>query len=124
MEINVGDYIRCGTAGIRQVKSINKRLTDLSVQSVIDDRNMIMDVKYIYNCSPEYKNLLEPYDIVNGFTIEEFDDDEGNTYLGIPIYDDAMMNCIVEVRPIDSIEIKEILTHEQYDSRCFKVNKN
>ena len=48
---------------------------------------------------------------------------QGNLYLGIPIYDDALMNCISEVRPLDTIEIKSIVTKEQFEKVMYKVGE-
>ncbi len=55
-------------------------------------------------------------------TVEKFDDDEGE-FLGFPIYDDGLMDCIEEVRPLDTIKIKTILTHEQYEANCYRLEE-
>lgn len=68
-------------------------------------------------------NILEAKDYVNGMQIDEFDDEEGNSFLGIPIYDDSLMDCIEEVRPLSTIEIKSILTKEQYEQNCYKLKE-
>lgn len=68
-------------------------------------------------------DLLQEEDIVNGFTIEKFYDEDENDYLGIPIYDDAQLDCIEEVRAIATIKIKTILTHEQYIQNCYTVER-
>ena len=66
-------------------------------------------------------DLIESGDFVNEMRVEEFDDDEGNLYLGYPIYDDAIMDCIEEVRPLDTVRIENILTKEQYQNSCYRL---
>lgn len=68
-------------------------------------------------------DLIEEGDIVNGMTVEEFDDEEGELYLGFPIYDDGLMDCIIEYSLLSNIKIKTILTHEQYEKNCYKVKE-
>ena len=81
------------------------------------ERDSIKDIK------ESIIDLLQEEDIVNGFTIEKFYDEDLDDYLGIPIYDDAQLDCIEEVRPINTIQIKTILTKEQYMQNCYTVER-
>lgn len=81
------------------------------------ERDSIKDIK------ENIIDLLEEGDIVNGFSISKFDNEDGNEFLAIPIYNDAQLDCIEEVRPIATIKIKTILTHEQYIQNCYTVER-
>ena len=81
------------------------------------ERDSIKDIK------ENIIDLLEEGDIVNGFSISKFDNEDGNEFLAIPIYNDAQLDCIEEVRPIATIKIKTILTHEQYNANCYTVER-
>ena len=72
--------------------------------------------KWVKTHSKNKIGIVEKGDYVNGMEVDEFDDEEGNIYLGFPIYTDACMDCIEEVRPLSSIEIEDIVTHEQFES--------
>lgn len=81
------------------------------------ERDSIKDIK------ENIIDLLEEGDIVNGFSISKFDNEDGNEFLAIPIYNDVQLDCIEEVRPIATIKIKTILTHEQYIQNCYTVER-
>lgn len=66
---------------------------------------------------------IEAGDYVNGMEVDEFDDVEGNIYLGFPIYNDGLMNSISEFRPLETVEIKSIVTKEQFESIKYEVIK-
>ena len=133
-KIKVEEYVRTDNGRIGQVFDITERgrgvryagefITDTIISISTDKVGEIrLKEKDIVYHSFNIKKLLKKGDIVNGFTVEEFDDEEGNDYLGIPIYDDAELNCIEEVRPIDTIQIKTILTKEQYERNCYVVKE-
>lgn len=66
-------------------------------------------------------DLIEAGDYVNGTQVDEFDDEDGNLYLGFGIYTDSCMDCIEEVRPLSTVEIKTIVTKEQFEAMEYKV---
>lgn len=108
--IREGEYVRLYDGTIYKVDDLEE------YQFLWDDF-----YNHIVNHSFNLKDLIKAKDFVNGFQVDEFDDNEGNLFLGIPIYDDSLMNCIVEALPIDKVEIKEILAYEQYERRRYKV---
>lgn len=127
MEIKVGEYVRTKDGLIDKVQnySYSQNIWHCENGMCIDECNCIgTHLKDIANHNFNIKELLEEGDIVNGFTIEEFDDEEGNIYLGIAIYNDAQLDWIEEVRPIETIKIKTILTHEQYERNSYRLENN
>ena len=113
--IEVGEYVRTDKGYIFKV---DKEKVNLNIVN-------FLDVEYgdIIKHSKNIIDLLQEGDIVNGFSIGEFYDENENKYLGIPIYDDAQLDCIGEVRPIDSLIITTILTKEQYEKNCYTVER-
>ena len=118
-EIKIGEYVRTKKGLIANVIGYD------------DDNNFMLDIGQIIT-KIEAKNikngsnpidLIKVGDYVNGYEVLEFDDEEVNLYLGIPIYDDALMDCISEVRPLDTIEIKSIVTKEQFKNIEYKVGE-
>lgn len=65
--------------------------------------------------------ILKEGDYVNGIEIEQFDDEEGNLYLGFPIYTDALMDTVEEVRPLTSVRIVKVTTREKFEQIEFEV---
>ena len=128
MEIEIGEYVRTKDGYI--AKAVERDTTDWlffdnSIMEICGDRfitlNPLEQKERVVAHSKNIIDLLEEGDFVNGMMIEEFADYEEDIYLGVPIYTDALMNTIEEVRPLDSIEIKTILTKEQYMNNCYKV---
>ena len=112
-EIKVNEYVRTREGIILQV---GNELENVRITQFMKKEDIIKH-------SPNLIDLIEKKDLVNGMTVEEFDDDEGNLYLGFPIYDDGLMDCIEEVRPLDTVEIKEVITHEQIEAISYKVER-
>ncbi len=117
MEIEVGEFVRT-----------NKGLIDRVIG--FDTENIIARCKkysfWIENIVKHSKNLIdliEVGDYVNGYEIDEFDDEEGNLYLGIPIYEDALMDCIEEVKPLNTINIKSVVTKQQFEQMKYRVEE-
>ena len=113
-DIAVGDYIRMDSGDIY-------RVTDILEPNSYKCKDKIKAGEYIAKYNKNLKELIEVKDIVNGMTIEEFDDEEG-TFLGVPIYTDGNMDSIEYVIPLSVIEVETILTHEQYDNECYKID--
>ena len=132
-DIRVGEYIRT-IHGI--IGKVIDRISREYLGKVIIDATYRIDVRkedYSYKTvdlsqikkhSFELKELLEKGDYVNGIEIDEFDDVEGTMYLGFPIYDDSLMDTISEFRPLETIEIQDIVTKEQFDREKYVVEVN
>lgn len=68
MEINklkVGNFVRCGSAGIKQVKEIIKDKETLEPTAFIDEKGLTVDVKYIQNFNTNPLQLVELGDLIN-----------------------------------------------------------
>ena len=129
--IEVGDFVRTKQGKIAKLIEVSKnnyywfdnwiyKESGIPHQGFrIEDTERIGIVKHSKNII----DLLEEGDIVNGFSISKFDNEDGNEFLAIPIYNDAQLGCIEEVRPIATIKIKAILTHEQYMQNCYTVER-
>lgn len=118
-KIEVGEYVRTDKGNIGMV--INTRLPEVVetgeiITKYILDTGEWTTKKYIVKNSKNIIDLIEDDDIVNGMMVEKNDDE-----LGFPIYTDSLMDCIEEFRPLDTIKIKTILTHEQYEANCYRL---
>lgn len=110
--IEVGEYYRTKNGKIKKVEDL-------------DDYDFLID-KFYFQIVKHSKNiidLIEVGDYVNGMQIDEFDDVEGNLFLGFPIYDDGLMNTISEFRPLETVDIKSIVTREQFAQGEYKVKE-
>lgn len=123
-EIKVGEYVRTKK---RQIDRLQYEIEN-SWRSKDNEGNIIARceknrywLEDIKNHKEKLIELLEEGDYVNGYELSEFDDEEGNLYLGIPIYDDVLMNTFTEIRPLNTIEIKSIVTKEQFKNIEYKV---
>lgn len=130
MEIEIGDYVRTKDGYIaKAVGNIkcNWLYFDSAImeigECVCTTLNPLEQKERVVAHSKNIIDLLEEGDFVNGMMIEEFADYDEGIYLGVPIYTDALMDTIEEVRPLDSIEIKTILTKEQYMNNCYVVEE-
>lgn len=122
-EIKVGEYVRTDEGIIGKIKRIELDKNDISLKWYVFDRKrpdmnivneLYINKPYIVKHSKNIIDLIEEGDYVNGYELSEFDDEEGNLYLGIPIYDDALMDSFTEIRSLSTIEIKSIVTKEQF----------
>ena len=124
-EIKVGDYARTKPEGFLG-RIIN-------IKDEYDGTWYYMDNGYAkrresIKCSFNIIDLIEKGDFVNGYEVDEYDgyDEEGNYFendLGIPIYDDANMDCVVEYRPIRLMKIKSIVTKEQFKAMEYVIKE-
>ena len=132
-QIKVGDYVRTETGHIGKLNKIStyKINNKDKTMYLVDFGNITYAISYkdIVKHSPSIIDLIEEGDFVNGFQVMMFDDmydKETDTYedgLAIPIYDDAMLDCIEEVRPLKTVEIKSIVTKEQYEGIKYEVQR-
>lgn len=58
---------------------------------------------------------------INYFVVDTFEDNEENEILGIACYEDGMLNTISEYRPLNTLEILEVLTKECFKQMSYKV---
>lgn len=134
MDIKVGEYVRTIHGIIGKVideisrKYLGKVMIDATYRIDVREKDYgasykTVDLSQIKKHSFELKEVLEKGDYVNGMEIDEFDDVEGNLYLGIPIYTDGLMDCIEEFRPLETIEIQDIVTKEQFDREKYIVGE-
>lgn len=114
-EIEVGEYIRCGTAGIRKVTEVIKSAIDFTVIKIKDDKGLLIKREYIKKHSKNIIDLIECGDFVNGHRVTD-------KYLfagGKPVLEtegnDTNCKCLCEK------DIKIILTKEIYMANCYKV---
>lgn len=123
MEINIGEFIRTKNKGICKIHHINEKATvnKYWVNPDYDDWCTVVKTNEIVKHSPNIIDLIEVGDYVNGIYVDEFDDVEGNLYLGFAIYDDALMDCVTEFRPLETVEIKTIVTKEQFKNVMYEV---
>lgn len=129
MEIQVGEYIRTED-GIKKIVKINEgKLSTYYGKYICEPKyknSSSISIKNIIKHSFDLKELVKKGDFVNGYEVDDFDgyDEEGNYFekdLGIPIYDDANMDCIIEYRPIRLMKIRSIVTKEQFETMEYEV---
>lgn len=129
MEIKEGEYVRTVQGTIAKIEDLEfdirvKFTTGLPMYRKVTKTNINTDsveFEVIKKHSFKLIDLIEVGDYVNGMEVDEFDDVEGNIYLGFPIYDDSLMDCISEFRPLETVKIKSIVTKEQFESVKYEV---
>ena len=119
-EIHINDFVRTKDGEIHRVIEV---MAGYEVDSIYYGfENCMGDFREnIYRYSPILMDLIEEGDFVNGMKVELFDDEEENMYLGFPIYNDCLMDCIEEVLPLEEVKITSVLTHEQFEKMAFVV---
>lgn len=114
MEIKENEFIRTKTGKIDKVINNNYYMSQY-----IECEKRIVDKENIVNHSKNIIDLIEEGDYVNGQKVlclkknnDDCRDDIGTSYIeGIDIY-----------LGYDESDIKTILTHEQYERNCYKIN--
>lgn len=111
--LEIGNYIRAGTAGIKKITAITKDVTG-TIKNVVDEKGMFVNIKYISKAEPSIMKLIELGDYVNGRKVDRIT----NTGLGLDYCEgcEMFMECI-----LNEEEIVDVLTKEQFNSRKFKV---
>lgn len=66
MNIEIGNYARCGTAGIKKIINIIKNPKSFKVEKIIDEEGWIINIKYIQKVSEDKLGIIEEGDYVNG----------------------------------------------------------
>lgn len=110
MEIKVGEYVRTKNGKIDKVINNNYYISEyLECEKGIVDKENIL--KHSFNII----DLIEVNDLVNGHRVANIKNDEGRVEIGLE--NDYMINYYIEEQ-----DIKTILTHEQYEINCYKIN--
>lgn len=122
-EIKINDYVRTIYGKIDKVTEIikGKHHTAYKGKEIVKGLNETIGTETdIVKHSKNIKELVEAGDFINGMQVDEFDGEE-ETALGIPVYEDGEFNTLNFYVPIESINIRTILTKEKFESECFKV---
>lgn len=123
LDLKVGQYVR----------------TDKGTIDKLDDNNIMMYQVSLMGfgekpikASDKLIDLIKKDDIVkvridnifiNYFIVDTFEDDEENEILGIVCYEDGMLDTISEYRPLNTLEILEVLTKEQFEQASYKFEE-
>ena len=98
MEIKVGDYVRCGTAGIKKVVEIIKEPKFFKISHIKDEEGLLVNIGFITKVSEDKLGIIEEGDYVNGEKVKmHYESGE----LKIPK------------------KINDILTKEQFEARKY-----
>ena len=111
--IKVGDYIRCGSAGIREVTEVIKSPTDFSVKSVIDEKGLFIQIKYIQKYANNLLDLIEVGDYVNDYKVIKI----------TPYTFTTIEQGGYKVHHKECVTIKTILTKERFESEKYEVGE-
>ena len=130
-KIKAGDYIRTINGTIAKIEYEEFELTYNLISSEMLYRHWInrdeSRLEIISKHSSNIIDLIEEGDYVNGYEIEMFFDcynEKTQKYediLGIGIFDDACIDSITEIRPLSTLNIKSIVTKEQFKSIEYKI---
>ena len=129
MKLEVGMYVRT-SVGIGKIINFDGDLInfdgdliniDLGYRTTIDFKSELFDIK---KSSFNIIDLIEVGDLVNGFEIVRIDNDpfiknQINLWTNYDNYDSVFQTF--SLKKILAQDIKEILTHEQYEANCYKV---
>ncbi len=126
MEIKVGEYVRTKNGIIAKVTDILEGYCIDCDDDVFDLENApMMEIpweyieEYVVNHSFNIIDLIEVGDIVNDYIVLDIMEDlqTGEIHLEMPSSYPKEGSC-----EIYNNEIKTILTHEQYERNCYKIN--
>lgn len=112
MEIKIGEYVRTKSGIIDKVDALYGIIEDtihLEIQKWFDTHNIAKHSKNIID-------LIEVGDFVNGCKVYE----NHKTYL--TVYQKSK-NSEVDYNYINHDEIKTILTHEQFEQNCYRLEE-
>lgn len=110
MEICLNEYIRTKNGKIDKVINDNYYISEY-----IECEKGIVDKENIVNHSFNITDLIEEGDIVNGQRVLYIEKE------GLVI---EMADYIFPYISIKEIKIEEILTHEQYERNCYRLENN
>lgn len=124
-EIEIGDYIRTNSGVIDKIKRIELDKNDISLKWYIFDKkrpdiNIIDEVyiskPYITKHNKNIKELVEEGDYVNGMLVRKGKVASGEEKLLIG-------NHIIHGMALEVVNIKSIVTKEEFSQRAFKVGE-
>jgi len=120
--MKVGDYVRTRWGCIAKFEGIHESFYEFD-NIIMDESSAVREelfVDIVEKSSPNIIDLVQKDDFVNGEKIEDFDGE-----LGIPIYDDGdyFMRSVIAYTPLNKIDIKSIVTKEQFESMQYKVGE-
>lgn len=126
-------YIRTKEGKIDKVLEINTEDFDTpAVRLASFPLGMYQGIFEYEKASHNIIDLIEERDFVkvridgifiNWFMVDLFEDENENQELGIGCYEDGLLNSISEYRPLNTLEILEVLTKEQFESMSYKVGE-
>ena len=122
MDIKVGNYVRCGTAGIKRVVEIIKEPKFFKVSHIKDEEGLLVNIGFITKVSEDRLGIIEKGDYVNGHLVEEtnckleYIDDDSDTGVN-EVYDGLLLEKAGFI--YFNSEVKDILTKEQFEARKY-----
>ena len=132
MKLEVGMYVRTKNLGIEKIINVFDKNHLMNICGRIQTKNYGLDEEDIIKASHNIIDLIEERDFVkviidgifvNWFMVDLFEDENENQELGIGCYEDGLLNSISEYRPLNTLEILEVLTKEQFESMSYKVGE-
>ena len=115
--IEKNHFVRVGSYGFSIVEEIIKDKKTNEIIAIKDVKGNIIKKQYIQKSNKDFLKLLELGDYINGnkITHEYFDD-------GILYRDSYNLRQYDKLVQVKKSEIKDALTHEQYEAKSFKFN--
>lgn len=113
-KLKIGDYVRCGSAGIRKVTQIIKDNKTSKVIEFIDDKNITVDIKYVQDFSSNPLDLVKEGDCINRNIVSGEYFDNGILYRDSNNYKHRDKLVRVKKNEIDSFITKEQLDKDEY----------
>ncbi len=119
MEINVGDYVRYKEFSYDKEVKIGKKVDVFG--NVDTSRGRILEHN-ITKHSKDIIDLIEVGDIAK-LNILENNFDWGKGIIIITIYSEEVLTSLKENVKSNNCEILKILTHEQFETNAYKIEK-
>lgn len=118
MELNVGDYVRTKSYGIRKINGFSSTLEEDFIDCNYNETtNVLINKKEIIKSNPNIIDLIEVGDYVNKERVchIEYDENDNLQY----IFTGNNYNYA-----LNEDDIKSVLTHEQFEAMEYKVGDN
>lgn len=112
-KLEIGNYARVGTAGIKKITDIT-RDSNNKIVNFIDEKGMFIGIHYVQQVEKKVLDLLQDGDYVNGYRITKIGEAGQGRWAYWREYDRGWTFIKEE-------NIMDILTKEQFDSRKFEV---
>lgn len=111
--LEIGNYARVGTAGIKKITAITRN-AQKEIVNFVDERGFFINIKYVQQVEKNVLNLLQDGDYINGYRITKIGEAGQGQWAYWREYDRGWTFIKEE-------NIMDILTKEQFESRKFKV---